>query len=91
MYHFILIIRFKASLATNLADIMDKIGLSEIMQPSANYGKISEKPVKVDTMNHKVCFCHIWSKIGRYCQNFKLSYQCSYVKYNKFTLYLGRD
>jgi len=44
---------FKASLATNLADIMDKIGLSEIMQPSANYGKISEKPVKVDTMNHK--------------------------------------
>ena len=57
--HCISAIRFKASLATNLADIMDKIGLSEIMQPSANYGKISEKPVKVDTMNHKVRLCHI--------------------------------
>ena len=45
---------FKSSLATNLADIMENVGLGEIMQPTANYGKISEKPVKVDAINHKV-------------------------------------
>ena len=45
---------FKSSLATNLADIMENVGLGEIMQPNANYGKISEKPVKVDAINHKV-------------------------------------
>ena len=44
---------------------MDEIGLSEIMQPTANYGKISEKPVKVDTMNHKVCCCNIQVKLFR--------------------------
>jgi len=44
---------FKASLATNLADIMENIGLGEIMQPDADYGRISEKPVKVDAINHK--------------------------------------
>jgi len=44
---------FKSSLATNLADIMENVGLGEIMQPTANYGMISEKPVKVDSINHK--------------------------------------
>jgi len=44
---------FKSSQATNLADIMENVGLGEIMEPNANYGKISEKPVKVDAINHK--------------------------------------
>ena len=52
---------------------MDKIGLSEIMQPSANYGKISEKPVKVDTMNHKVCFFHIQINIFRQNKNYLIN------------------
>lgn len=46
--------RFKSSLATNLADIMDNIGLSEIMAHSADYSKMSAQPVKVDAINHKV-------------------------------------
>jgi hypothetical protein len=54
LYHFLSTDSFKSSLATNLADIMDNVGLGEIMQPTANYGKISEKPVKVDSINHKV-------------------------------------
>ena len=33
---------------------MENVGLGEIMQPTANYGKISEKPVQVDAINHKV-------------------------------------
>jgi len=44
---------FKTSLATNLADIMENVGLGEIMQPDANYARISETPVSVDTINHK--------------------------------------
>ena len=45
---------FKTGQGTNLADIMENVGLGEIMQPTANYGKISEKPVQVDAINHKV-------------------------------------
>jgi len=44
---------FKTGQGTNLADIMENVGLGEIMQPTANYGKISEKPVQVDAINHK--------------------------------------
>ena len=33
---------------------MENVGLGELMQPTANYGKISEKPVQVDAINHKV-------------------------------------
>merc|ERR1712012_174989 len=32
---------------------LETVGLGEIMQPTANYGKISEKPVQVDAINHK--------------------------------------
>ena len=33
---------------------MGTIGLSEVMASSANFGKLSEKPVRVDAINHKV-------------------------------------
>jgi len=44
---------FKTGQATNLADIMENVGLGEIMEPTANYEKISEVPVQVDSINHK--------------------------------------
>ena len=33
---------------------MENVGLGEIMEPTANYEKISEVPVQVDSINHKV-------------------------------------
>ena len=33
---------------------MENVGLGEIMQSTANYGKISEEPVQIDAINHKV-------------------------------------
>jgi len=44
---------FKTGQGTNLADIMENVGLGEIMESSADYGKISETPVQVDAINHK--------------------------------------
>ena len=41
-------------MSKNLVQIMGSIGLSEIVSPSADYGKLSATPVKVDAVNHKV-------------------------------------
>ena len=51
-------------MAKNLVDIMDSIGLGEIMKPSANFNKLSQKPVKVDAINHKVGKPHRYKYIS---------------------------
>jgi len=43
---------FKASLRKNLVEILDSIGLSAILEPEANYDRLSEARVKVDAINH---------------------------------------